>query len=63
MQIAIWILGIVLNWIVLNNWVEESPEGAMGMGLVVILAFVPYLLVALAIVSWVVEKVRDLFDF
>lgn len=58
---GISIIGIVLNFWALGQIMSKSPEGGMGMGILIIPCFMPFLIFGFFVTGFVVEKVKGWF--
>lgn len=58
MSWIIAIVGIVINFMILGKWMDDSPEGGMGMGMLLIPCFIPYALVVMCVIGGVVHAVN-----
>jgi hypothetical protein len=55
---AICLIGVICNFYVFGKFADQSPEGGMGMGAVIPVCFVPWLLVLLYLVAKLVQLIR-----
>jgi len=59
--VVLCIVGIVLNFWVLNRAADKEPTGAMGMGMFYILGILaPFFVAALFLLFGIIEKVIEL---
>jgi len=58
--VILCIVGIILNVYAMKRIADDEPTGAMGMGMMVFAVFIPFLIVALFLLGWVVKKVMQL---
>lgn len=56
MIIWICVIGIILNFITIGVAASSEPNGAMGMGPLILFAFIPYLIAVLGGVTWCLKQ-------
>lgn len=49
------ILGIVVNFLILDHEMAKAAEGGMGMGIFMLLCFIPWSMPVLGAVVWLVS--------
>lgn len=61
-MILFLIIGIIINYALASYIASKSAEKGMGMGLLLIACFIPWLVVVIGIVGFIIDKLGKLWN-